>query len=69
MRTSSTTTRSSRSRARRWSGVTQIYAHRGLIQSTIVEKLMGKADDVPGARVLIEAQLPDGYELLQVQTR
>jgi hypothetical protein len=42
---------------------------RGLIQSTIVEKLMREADDVPGARVLIEAQLPDGYELLQVQTR
>jgi hypothetical protein len=39
---------------------------RGVIQSTVVEELTAEADDAPGARALIEAQVPDGYELLQV---
>lgn len=39
---------------------------RGLIQSIVVEEITAEADDAQSARALIEAQVPDGYELIQV---
>jgi len=39
---------------------------RGVIQSIIVTELTAEADDAQSARALIDAQVPDGYELLQV---
>ncbi|MBN9631276.1 MAG: hypothetical protein J0I18_11765 [Actinobacteria bacterium] len=39
---------------------------RGLIQSIVVEEITAEADDAQSARALIEAQVHDGYELIQV---
>lgn len=39
---------------------------RGLIQSNVVDEVTAEADDAQSARALIEAQVPDGYELIQV---
>lgn len=39
---------------------------RGLIQSNVVDEITAEADDAQSARALIEAQVPDGYELIQV---
>lgn len=39
---------------------------KGLIQSSVVEELSAEADDAQSARALIEAQVPDGFELIQV---
>lgn len=37
-----------------------------MIQSTATVQLTAKANDVAAARELIQAQVPDGHELLQV---
>ena len=39
---------------------------RGLIQSSQTRELTAEADDAQSARALIEAQVPDGFELLRV---
>ena len=39
---------------------------RGLVQSKVVTELTAEADDAQAARELIEAQVPEGYELVQV---
>lgn len=39
---------------------------RGLIQPKVVTELTAEADDAQAARELIEAQVPEGYELIQV---
>jgi hypothetical protein len=39
---------------------------RGLIQSSETRELTAEADDAESARAAIEAQVPDGFELLQV---
>lgn len=39
---------------------------RGIVQSTETTELTASADDAPSARAAIEAQIPDGYELLQI---
>jgi hypothetical protein len=39
---------------------------RGVIQPTAEEEITAEADDAQAARALIEAQVPDGYEILQV---
>ncbi|WP_426624466.1 hypothetical protein ACPPVW_18235 [Leifsonia sp. McL0607] len=39
---------------------------RGVIQSTELAELTTSADDAQTARAAIEAQVPDGYDLLQV---
>jgi hypothetical protein len=39
---------------------------RGLIRSKVVPEITAEGADVPGARALIEEQLPEGYELIQV---
>ncbi|MFP3466672.1 hypothetical protein [Leifsonia sp. SIMBA_070] len=39
---------------------------RGLIQSSTTQELTAEADDAGSARALIEAQVPDGFDLLQV---
>lgn len=39
---------------------------RGLIQSSVVTEITAEADDAQAARVLIEEQVPAGYELIQV---
>ncbi|MGN7797443.1 hypothetical protein [Leifsonia sp. 22587] len=39
---------------------------RGLIQTSLTSELTAEADDAESARALIEAQVPDGFDLLQV---
>lgn len=39
---------------------------RGLIQSSMVDEITAEADDAQSARALINAQVPKGYELIQV---
>ncbi|WP_295118638.1 hypothetical protein [uncultured Leifsonia sp.] len=39
---------------------------RGLIQSSETQELTAEADDAETARKLVEAQVPEGYELIQV---
>ncbi|WP_158866622.1 hypothetical protein [Leifsonia sp. AG29] len=39
---------------------------RGLTQSIETSELTAEADDAGSARALIEAQVPEGYELVQV---
>lgn len=39
---------------------------RGLIQSTAVTEITAEAEDAQTARSLIEAQVSEGYELIQV---
>ena len=39
---------------------------RGLTQSSETQELTAEADDAQTARELVEAQVPEGYELIQV---
>lgn len=39
---------------------------RGLIQSSETQEVTAEADDAATARELVEAQVPEGYELIQV---
>ena len=39
---------------------------RGLIQTSLTSELTAEADDAESARSLIEAQVPEGFDLLQV---